>query len=225
MLTEHTYESVTKGQILAKVFPPTKGTPGRDVFNNDLPAVDGKEAKLIAGENVVYSPDKEAFVSAADGIAEKRGNTLVVKHVLVISGDVDVSRGNVVFDGVLRIEGTVRDGLSVRSKGDILIRGGVEGATVVSSEGSITVHGGIVGKGRCYVSAGKDVRAKFIENGIVYARENISVQEAILHSRISAGEKVSALSGKGTIAGGVTKAGQPCVREKIRRSGRAAYAR
>jgi|GEM_PF-3488959 Predicted polymerase, most proteins contain PALM domain, HD hydrolase domain and Zn-ribbon domain len=212
---EYTYENVTKGQILARVFPSTRGAPGRDVFNNDLPAVDGTEARLIAGENVVYSPEKEAFVSAADGIAEKKGNTLVVKHVLVISGDVDVSRGNVVFDGVLRIEGTIRDGLSVKARGDILIRGGVEGATVVSNDGSITVCGGIVGKGRCYVSAGKDVRAKFIENGIVYARENISVQEAILHSRISAGEKVSALSGKGTIAGGVTKAGSLACAKKF----------
>jgi uncharacterized protein (DUF342 family) len=64
-----------------------------------------------------------------------------------------------------------------------------------------------VGKGRCYVSAGKDIKAKFIENGIVYARGDISVEEAILHSQISAGEKVSAVSGKGTIAGGVIKAG------------------
>lgn len=212
---EYTYENVSKDQVLAKVFPPTVGEPGKDVFGNDLPAVDGKEAKLIAGENVLFSPDKDAFVSAADGIAEKRGNTLVVKHILVINGDVDVARGNIGFDGMLRIEGTVRDGLSVKAKGDILIRGGVEGATVVSNEGSITVRSGIVGKGRCYISACKDVRAKFIENGIVYARGNISVEEAILHSRISAGEKVSALTGKGTIAGGVIKAGTLAVAKKF----------
>ena len=200
---------------MARVLPPTKGAPGKDILGNDIPVNDGAEAKLIAGENVLFAPDKEAFVSAVDGVVEKNGNTLVVKHILVIKGDVDVSRGNIVFDGILQIEGTVRDGLSVETKGDILIRGGVEGATVLSKDGSITMRGGILGKGRCYVAAGKDIRAKFIENGIVYARENITVEEAILHSRISAGEKVSALSGKGTIAGGEIKAGTLAVAKKF----------
>lgn len=203
----YVYKSVSKDQILARIFPPTKGVPGKDVFNNDLPVIDGEEVQLVAGENVMYLPEQNAFVSVIDGIAGKQGNTLVVKHVLVVKGDVDVPRGNIEFDGMLRIEGTVRDGLSVKAKGDILIGGGVEGATVVSHAGSIIVRNGIVGQGRCYVSAGKDVIAKFIENGVVNANGNIRVQEAILHSRISAGEKVSAVSGKGTITGGVIKAG------------------
>jgi uncharacterized protein (DUF342 family) len=125
----------------------------------------------------------------------------------VVSADVDMTTGNVEFNGSVRIGGAVRDGFSVRATGDITIQGGVEGCEIVSEKGSIAVRQGIAGRHRCFVSAGKDVEAKYIENARVYARHDVKVDVAIMHSEVVAGNAVLAMKGKGAIIGGMTKAG------------------
>jgi uncharacterized protein (DUF342 family) len=209
------FQAVKKGQVLAKIIPSSKGIPGKDVLGSDIPASDGSPISLGAGENVATSEDDGHYIAAIDGIVERKGNVLSVKKVLVIDGDVDVASGNIEFDGSVRIKGSVHDGFSVKTKSDIHIQGGVEGATIISLEGNITVEGGIVGKGRCYISAGKDIHAKFIEKGVAYAKRSVRVSEAILHSKIVAGEEIDATRGKGTIAGGMIFAGQLVAAKKV----------
>ncbi|MFQ3543306.1 FapA family protein [Halobacillus rhizosphaerae] len=42
--------SVTKGERVARVIPPTKGVPGRNVYGEELPAKPGKPQRMRAGK-------------------------------------------------------------------------------------------------------------------------------------------------------------------------------
>ncbi|MFH0911146.1 MAG: FapA family protein, partial [Planctomycetota bacterium] len=178
-----------------------------DVYGNPIPSQPGQEARLEAGINVRENPETREFHAESDGVMEVGGDTINVRPVFVIREDVDMTTGNVEFDGAVQIGGTVRDGFYVRATGDIDISGSVEAAEVVSKDGTIRVKKGITGKDRCYVSAGLNVEAKYIENARVYAHNNIEVNSAILHSEVVAGNNVIVMRSRGAIIGGVTRAG------------------
>ena len=198
---------VLKGQLIAKLVPVTKGKTGTNVFGIEIQPEAVGSAGLMAGENVRMIKETGEFFATVDGVIQKERNALSVRNLFIVKEDVDITTGNVDFPGFLRIKGSIRSGFSVKAKDDIEVKGSIEGATVISQNGSINVSGGIAGMGRCYVSAGKNVEAKYIENGKVWAKCAVKVKEAILNSSIAAGEEVEAISGKGVIAGGKIKAG------------------
>lgn len=201
------YVDVQKNQLIAKLVPPTEGKAGINVFGIEMQPDSAGSATLIAGENVRMNMKTGEFFADIDGVIKKERNVLSVQNLFIVKEDVDNTTGNVDFPGYLRIKGSVRSGFSVTAKNDIEIMGNVEGATVISRTGSIKVYGGIAGMGRCYVSAGKDVEAKYIEHGKVWAKCNVKVGTAILNSNVASGEDIEAIYGKGVIAGGKIRAG------------------
>jgi uncharacterized protein (DUF342 family) len=60
---------VKPGQIVAVRIPATKGTPGRTVFGEKLPAKDGKELDFAAGDHVTMTEDGSTFIATLYGEA------------------------------------------------------------------------------------------------------------------------------------------------------------
>ncbi|MFH1023527.1 MAG: FapA family protein [Planctomycetota bacterium] len=199
---------VKAGQVLARIVPPSAGEPGMTVHGVALPAQAGRPAALTAGENVEFNAAAGEYRSIIDGVLEATASRIAVKKSFRVSGDVDVGVGNIEFGGSVVVSGSVRDGFAVRAVGDIVIQGSVEGCEIVSEKGSVRVGQGVAGRGHCFISAGADVEAKFIENAIIHARGNVIVGTAILHSEVAAGDSVVAINGRGAIIGGVTQAGK-----------------
>lgn len=197
---------VRSGQVLARLVPHSAGETGMDVYGKKLEATSGRPASLQTGENVVFDQESGEFRSAIDGVLEMAEGKVRVKQTYVVPGDVNMAVGNIEFEGAVTIGGTVRDGFSVHASGDIIVHGGVEACEIISEHGTVKVMQGVAGRGRCFVSAGRDVEAKYIENARVYARGSIRVDAAIMHSEVAAGDSVVAISGKGAIIGGTTKA-------------------
>ena len=83
--------------------------------------------------------------------------------------------------------------------------GVVEGAKLVS-KGDVVLKQGMQGMDRGIIESGGNVVAKFIENGTVYAKGDILV-EAIMHSTVKCGGKISVAGRKGLIVGGLVQAG------------------
>lgn len=200
--------AVKEGERLARLAPPGAGEVGVDVYGNPIPARSGKPARLEAGPNVTLDKESMTFFADIDGIVELKGTTLSVRPVFVVRGDVGMESGSVEFDGAVEVSGSVQSGFYVRASGNITIQGNVEAAEIVSRTGDVEVKKGIAGKGRCFVSAHGDVKAKYIENATVYARGNVEVSSAILHSHVTAGQAVLVLAGRGSIMGGTTRAGE-----------------
>ncbi|MBP7264051.1 MAG: DUF342 domain-containing protein, partial [Spirochaetia bacterium] len=100
------------------------------------------------------------------------------------------------------VNGNVEDGFSVKATGNIEVRGNV-GKSELSAEGDIIIHQGVAGKGAGAITAGKNVWAKFIENAIVVAGDNVVVSQSIINSDVTADKRIVCSGGKhGTIIGG-----------------------
>jgi uncharacterized protein (DUF342 family) len=197
-----------KDEVLLRLIDPGKGICGTNIFGGEIAAIMGKPATVEAGEGILFDPVDQAFKATLDGLAVFDGKSLQVRRQLIWSGDLTINNPPIQFEGSVTIRGTVRDGVRLSATEDIDISEGIEGASVISSGGSVFIKQGIAGHGRGYVSAKKLVDVNYVENGTVYCEGDILVRHAVLHSRLVAGNGITAQSGKGVIFGGDTRAGQ-----------------
>ncbi|MEK5237977.1 FapA family protein [Paenibacillus sp. FSL L8-0470] len=207
--------NVKKGQLIARKIPPMPGKSGNTVTGEEIPYRVGKDAHFKVGKNVLIDQDETSMYAAMDGLVTltEKGKVNVFP-VYEVNGDVDYSTGNIDFVGTVVIRGNVLTGFTVKSAGDIRVVGGVEGAELISG-GSIEIAGGIIGYNKGLVSAGKNVKVSFIQDGNVVAGEDVIVSQSIMHSNIRAGRDVLCNGSKGLIVGGVVQAGERVVARTI----------
>ncbi|MDN5330920.1 MAG: uncharacterized protein PWP45_145 [Tepidanaerobacteraceae bacterium] len=199
--------NVEKGQLLAEIIPPEKGSPGKTVTGKVLPAKDGKPVRLRQGKNVVLSDDGKFLYSTIDGHPVIGEDRISVLPVMEIKGDVGPSTGDIDFVGSVKVYGNIKSGYKIKAEGDIEVEGYVEAAELISG-GKVFLKRGIRGMGKGMVKAAVDIIAKFVENSTLEAGKNIIVNEAIMHSLVSAGNKIEVKGKKGLLVGGSARAGK-----------------
>ena len=196
---------VKKGDILAIRVPQTQGTPGKNIFGDDVAAKHGKPKPLPNGKNTTVVDDN-TVVANMDGQIVDSGSKINVDPQLAISGDVGISTGNIDFVGAVRISGSVEAGFVVKATGDIEVKGMVSGATIEGE--NVFISGGVQGMNRGKIIARGDVRATFAENAVIEAGANIFITDAALHSDLQAGKKLVVEGRRGQITGGACAAGE-----------------
>lgn len=208
-------QNVAIGAVLIVVVPETPGFPCVRVDGSLLLPPPGAPAPPVrAGEGVKVLADGRTFAAQTDGHVFFRDGVLRVEPVYLVDGDVDYATGNLRMEGSILVRGTVRSGFTVRARGDIEIQGTVEAASVISEGGSVWIHGGVAGGDRAMIGARREIAARFLERATVLAGGTVSVHDAILDSRVSAGGDVRALAGRGQIFGGLVRA-EGKIRAKI----------
>jgi len=136
---------VKVGDPLAKKIPLTDGTTGFTVTGTPLAPVAGEDVILQAGEGTTISPkNDQVLVSTLVGLPRIIDNGMEVDSVYRIK-NVDVSTGNIKFEGSVIIDGDICEGMKVTATGDITIGGFVESATLEAG-GDITIGSGIIGR-------------------------------------------------------------------------------
>ncbi len=200
----HFFQSVEAGGVICEAVLPTPGEPGRTVLDQEVPAKDGKEAPLTKGQNTEISEDGTRLLATQAGHVEYMGKTFQVKAVLEIDDNVDYSTGNINYMGDVHIRGRVCSGFSVRAAGNITVDGVVESATVEAG-GDLIVAKGIVGNTDSIVRADGSVFAKYLENSIVHARQNLQA-DCIVNSEVYSDGEIQVRSGRGIIVGGRIRA-------------------
>jgi uncharacterized protein (DUF342 family) len=209
-----TIENVTRGQVLASKAPAGPGLPGTNVLGEEIPARDGKDAHLRAGQNVVLSEDQLHVTSLIDGQPKIDGSRISVQPMVVIMGDVDFSTGNINFQGSVRIGGNVLPGFTVKATQDIEIGGVVEGASIESG-GKVTIKGGV--RQHSVITSHADVSVRFVDSeSSITTRANLVVVESAMHSALTAGLAIKV--GKKLI-GGTAQAGEFISAEQIGATG------
>lgn len=204
--------TVQAGQVLAEKVPATAGQDGCNVLGQPVAAKPGKEAVIPCGKNVALQENGAKAVATIDGQVTRVNGRLTVLPVIVIAHDVDLSTGNVDFIGSVVVRGSVQPGFTVKADGNVEIGGTVSGGTVTGN--NIVVRMGIQGMNKGEITARESVTAKFIENAVIQAGKDVTVSEAIMHSRVSAGKKVVVSGRRGLIVGGVVSAGEE-IRAKV----------
>lgn len=198
--------NVEPGTVLATRVPATKGTPGTNVLGAPVTAADGKEQPLKAGKGARVTDDGLQVVAEIAGHAVLNfDGRITVAPIFEIRGDVDTSTGNIEFVGTVVVRGNVNNGFSVKADQNVEVHGGVDGGNI-EALGDVLVTFGIQGAGRGKITAGGQVKCRFMENADVRAGRDVIVNDAILHSRVRSGGKVQVTGRRGSIIGGSVKA-------------------
>ena len=194
------------GDLVLRHTPAKAGEAGHDVYGAVLQPPAPKVRQIGTGRNVrVEANDYFAEVS---GVVSFKHEHLEVRHMLVLTEDVDRRNSPVEFDGHVIIHGAVRNGAEVKASGNITVEGPVEAATIESTAGNIELRHGVAGHGRGMVRADGDVSTRFAENVAIYAGQDIIMGLGSLHSQLLAGRTIRLVRGRGQLIGGSAAAGE-----------------
>ena len=183
---------------LLRKIPFTLGAAGTAVTGKIIPAQPGRDlvfAMPLVGVKF-DAADENILLAAIGGHAVRFEHGARVDPVIELK-NVDVSSGNIDFDGTVNVSGDVASGLRIRTSGDIFVAGTVEGATLEAG-GNIKVNKGVIGRGElrqddnspgtglARLKASGSVQARFVENALIEARGDVLVDELLAHCEVVA---------------------------------------
>lgn len=213
---------VHQGQRLMCKHPPTPGENGENIFGESIAAKPGKDimfTQQLKGASI--DPQDPAIL-----VAEIAGQPVMVNYGMAVEPTitlptVDLTSGNIDFDGTVNISGDVHAGMSIRATGDIHIGGTVEAASLEAG-GDVSVKGGIIGHGEVHEQPGKadksqiarvrcgaSCSALFVENASIEVGDSILVDKLVMQSELIATNQIvvgKPGTGKGNIIGGLVEA-------------------
>ena len=99
---------------------------------------------------------------------------LSVVNVYEVNGNLDMSMGNIDFNGDVNITGSVRSGVTVHAMGSIYVGGFVEGATLIAGK-DIVLKDGVNTKNSGKIEAGEIYQADFLRIQRLLPKETYSV--------------------------------------------------
>ncbi len=166
---------VKQGEALGVIHKAEQGQPGRDVFGAEVPPPPAREVVVITRRNVAIHENGQAIALKAGrpSLTGEKIKYFEVQTVYIVNGDVDLSVGNVYFNGDIVIKGDVKETMRVETTGNIYVYGNAYNASLVSAQ-NIYIRGHAT---RCEIFAGK--------LGVLYSRiyncfkKLTEIQEAI----------------------------------------------
>ena len=201
---------VQPGRLIAKVLFTSPAVTGKDVYGNPLPKAKDDSIKVVIGEGV-EEKSKRAYYSTCEGVPKVDKNSISVNKMMIHKGDVNLSTGNIIFNGPVQITGNIDTGAIVYAKGDLIIGGSIHNA-FVRSGGDIKVHSGITTGEKGLVAAKGNISCEFIENSKIQCGGSILVTKAILNSYLISGGNIKIKNHKD---GGIIGGGQISCRKNI----------
>lgn len=180
---EHgTIPMVQCGAPLMRRVPPTAGVDGHTVRGEVLTPRPGRDqpfALPLAGAEVA-SDDPDLLQASLNGqpVRVKRG--VMVESVLRVT-EVNMTTGNIHFDGSVQVSGEVVQGMKIQASGDIVVNGMVEGGRLEAG-GNIQVIGGVIAHAQ--LRAGGSVHARFAENARIEAGTVIVLNDMALECEL-----------------------------------------
>ena len=175
---------VKRGEVLAILKKEVPGIEGKDLHGNTIAPKAPNVLRLKAGQNTAITADECKLYSTCDGHVVFAESGIYVSNVYEVKEDVDVSTGDIEYNGSVYVKGSVRTGFSVKCTGDIIVDGVVEGANLYA-DGQIILKRGIQGMNKGQVEAKGNLVAKFIESANVRVGGKVQT-DTILHSKVHA---------------------------------------
>ncbi|PJZ44814.1 DUF342 domain-containing protein [Leptospira brenneri] len=205
-------QSVKPGDLIAERIPPKKGEFGKTVNGTIIPYQEEKSVDWHLGPNVELKEDK-LYAKIAGRPVLSAAWEIKVDEVIQLEA-VDYSTGNIDFPGTIIVEEKIGDGFSLTTNGSIIIRNSV-GKAFLKAKGDIVLSGGFMGRGEGYIESEGNIYAKFVEQGKLAAHGSIFVEEAVMHSEISAKDFIRVMGGRGEVIGGTVIAGNSLTCAKL----------
>lgn len=193
---------VTAKQKLVQLHPPQKGTPGKNVLGQVIPAEDGAAAKMPSGKNISTDPqDANCLIANIDGIVRLTGSNIDVFDGFIVPGNIDYSTGNVKYEKSVIVNGDVKAGFSINCGGDLQVKGTIEDCNILIN-GNVLCKLGFVGQGKGIIISNGDVNVGFTKNQTIKSRKNVNVAKEALNSHIYARSSIFIHGKPISVAGG-----------------------
>ncbi|WCL50503.1 DUF342 domain-containing protein [Leptospira sp. GIMC2001] len=207
-------KSIPAGQILAKKIDPKPGKNGMNVYGDPIPFEPGKEMEWKLGSNVKLSDDKKSVIAMITGRPVMDRSGFIRVDEVVHLENVDFSTGNVDFPGTIIVEEKIADGFSLTTQGSLIIKKSV-GKVFLKAKGDVVLSGGFMGRGGGTIQSDGEIYAKFVEQGKMISGKSVYIEEAAMHSEITAELDVVVSGGRGEIIGGDIIAGRSVTCNKL----------
>jgi uncharacterized protein (DUF342 family) len=194
--------SIAEGTLIAEKSLATKGIDGCTLLGKTIKATPGVDKKITIGEGVRVEQQENVirYFAEKNGNVRFTQNTISVRDIFEIAGDVDYHTGNINVKTDLLIKGSVISGFTVRSDGDIAIMGAVENGATVIANGNVTVDKGIIGEDSKVVSRG-NLRASYIQDAEVIVKGDVTIGSYLFNCMLIAGGTIVVLREQGPKSG------------------------
>jgi uncharacterized protein len=202
------FVAVKEDQLLAEILPDnTAVEDGWDVCGKEIAASDSPVLEIEIGDQVRREEegDRIRLYSRCAGELLYEKKKIDVLKVHAVSGDVDLSSGNIKFPGTVTVSGSVKSGFSILAEGHIKIAGNVEAALVSSGE-SITIAQGVIGSGKAVIRAKTTIETIFSEQATLLAVGHVSMKNGCLRNMVKCNGRLRLVGEKGNLLGGVVRA-------------------
>ncbi len=196
---------VEAGTPLLLVVPSVPGQTGIDVHGHRLAAHAERtiDPQRCLGPGTRRCAEDDQLVEAAiSGLYRRDGRGRVtVDELLIIPGDLDRAVGDLDTPLPVLVQGSIADGMRLKSGGDVLVLGSI-GDARVSARGNLLVQGRI-GPGEQRIKAHLDVLAQAVSGRQIKARR-VAVLASITDATVLATDDVTT----GEVIGGSIVAGK-----------------
>jgi uncharacterized protein (DUF342 family) len=208
---------VSAGDPLMRRIPAVPGQDGIDIRGGKVPARPVADV-AFSKESIGAEPspdDPDLLIAMVPGQPTLIKNGVKVNPVIDVE-NVDLSTGNLTFEGTVRVAGDVMTGMKLHVGGDVVVSGTVEAAEIVAG-GNVVVKGGVIGHSEgvaasagttsiaARISAQGSVQVMFAESAHIEAAEKILVLGNARQCELLAGDEITVGKGNprtGQIIGG-----------------------
>ncbi len=188
---------IHKNEIIGDIIKPEPGTPGLNVFGEEIPAEPGVDPKVSLGKNTLVTTDGTKIVASCDGHIVFGNGSFQVEEAVTIKTDLDISVGNINFFGDVHIKGNVMEGFSVNAGKNVKIDGSVFSGEITAG-GNVTIVGGCINS---KVTCDGNADIGFCENAEIFAKGDLVSKQFAFCNAFCYGS-LTAKSASGVIAGG-----------------------
>lgn len=188
-----------EGEVVARLDFHERAKPGVNVYGKKIPVSDFEDMEVKLGELVERKGMK--FYATAQGVASVGEDSVIVRKAYLHKGDVNLSSGNIDFDGSVCIQGSIDIGARVRATEDLVVRKNIHSGDVFVG-GDLTVRHGIATAGKGCIRVMGHATSEYIENSVIECHGVLRVKKALLNSEVLAGEGIKGVRKRAIIAGG-----------------------
>jgi hypothetical protein len=135
-----------KDDVIALKIPGTPGVVGYNVFGEIVYPKEPMDITIASKDHVMILDDCKV-IALKEGRPRMTGTVVRYFDVCtsyIVTGDVNLETGNIVFSGDIIVYGNVNENMTLESLGNIYIMGNVYKATITAT-GGIKIKGNIIG--------------------------------------------------------------------------------
>lgn len=172
---------VAKGELIARIGYKKPEVIGFNVFGNQKKPPVGPKMDVEIGHGVT-SQDGRNFYALFDGRVVMEAKSIRLEEILKHDGDVNLLSGNIKYNGVVVIEGSIDSGAFVETGSELKVNGSIAGSALAQKD--IIVEEGINNFNKGFVRSHGDLTASFIENSEVRVSGNLKIKNLIMNARV-----------------------------------------